>query len=225
LDRLNKLSPGDPASFSERFKQLSANPKGAAQLKDLLNEAKNSSGASAMGQYADLHESLQRAKQQGGLKGYIGEWLHKYKGKNAVLDKIIELLAPGKYQAVGDIAEKYNIHGAHPHFDEELLKNILKELRGGGDFSFAEDPAGRAFVDSTLKDLHSAGRQGLGIARFLGRNKLPLAAGAAVAAGGAGLYQLVKAIQNQVYSKDKANEWKRTLLQSRGDFDAAKQIQ
>jgi hypothetical protein len=35
------------------------------------------------------------------------------------------------------------------------------------------------------------------------------------------MYALVKALQKQTHSKQKMNEWKKTLLQSRGDFDRA----
>jgi hypothetical protein len=56
------------------------------------------------------------------------------------------------------------------------------------------------------------------------RHRTPLLAGAGIAAGGTGLYSLLKAIQNQYFEEDQVKDWKKTLLKSRGEFDKAEQV-
>jgi len=221
LDRLGKTPAKDKKSLLERFKKA----KGTAAKQKILNEARNSTSSSALSSYADVYESLQKAQGKGGLKEYIGEGLHSLKGKGALGDFISEHLAPGKHQAIGDLFEKHNLTGANPHFDEELVKDIVKEYRRGGDFSLDKDPKGKAFVDTTLKDLQNMKHQGSWLRKNLSKHKLPLLAGGAIAAGGVGLQHLLKAIQNRSHSSDQIKDWKKTLLKSRGEFDRANQIQ
>jgi hypothetical protein len=192
------------------------------KIKELFDRARQSSGSSAMSDYARAHEALRKGRDAGGFKKYVGESLHS-PGGGKIKEFLRKHLAPGKDQAIGDILEKYKVTGAQPHYNEELLKEILKHHGGGVDMHTT--PGGQAFMNTTLKNVGDPTYQASGLRKALGRHKLPLAVGGAVALGGMGLHQLVKAIQNQVYSKDKQNEWKKTLLQSRGDFDAANQIQ
>jgi hypothetical protein len=226
----SQLSRSSPAGVKKIEAQLRAlkdqHTSALAQLdktkKKIFTEARSSGGASALPGYVDVHESLQRAKTKGGLKGYHGEGLHR--GEDGLMQRILKRVAPGSYEAVGDLLEKRKITGAHPHFDESLIKDIVREYRGGGDFS-SLDPKGKAFVETTLKRLQDPAHQSSGIRKLFSRVKAPLAAGAATTAGLMGLHQLLKAIQNQTHSSDQIKDWKKTLLQSRGDFDAANRIQ
>jgi hypothetical protein len=209
-------------NLAERIKALDQNyshgqAKYDEELKRLLGDAYSSKGATELQKYVNFHESLQRAKDKGGLKKYIGEGLYKYKGKHSWSDKLIDLLAPSPDQAIADLLEKHQLTGAHNHLDKELIKQILADYHGN-------DEKIKPFVAKTLEELANPKRQSSGLGKTLSRIKTPLAAGAGIAAGGAGMYALVKALQNQVYSKDKTKEWKRTLLKSRGEFDRAEHI-
>lgn len=227
MDQLEYSSPAETKKIEAQLRALKE--QHASVLGDLdkikkkiFTEARSSGGASALPGYVDVHESLQRAKSKGGLKGYHGEGLHS--GEEGLLQDLFKHVAPGSHEAIGDLLEKRKITGAHPHFDENLIKDIVREYRGGGDFS-SLDPKGKAFVETTLKRLHDPKHQASGLRKLLSRVKTPLAAGAATSVGLMGLHQLLKAIQNQGYSSDQIKDWKKTLLQSRGDFDAANQIQ
>lgn len=187
------------------------------EIKKLLAESKTTRGASALPAYADLLETLQTAKQKGGLKPYLGENLRGKFGKGAIGKAIDKHILPGKDQAIGDVLESLKLTGANPHFDEMLIKDTLTELNGG-------NPPSEEFLNTTLKRIANKKHQASGLGKAFNRVKFPLAAGAGIAAGGAGLYGLIKAIQNQIYSGKKTDEWKRTLLKSRGDFDAANRI-
>lgn len=207
---------GGQSSLLSDFKNA-ATPQ---EKRKILEQAALSEGHSGLEKYVDLHESLQKAKQKGGFKQYVGEKLHSL--KPGPVNDLLKKLAPDSEQAVADLLEKYNITGAHTNFDEPLIRDIVREYKGGK--SLTADPQGQAFIDRTLKNIRDPKHQSSGVRRFLGRNKLPIAAGAAASLGSAGLYALIKAMQDKMYSKDKTNEWKKTLLQSRGDFDAAERI-
>lgn len=224
LDRLEKTTSG---GFVDQYNAIMSGSPGAARdrkLKELLTKARNSNASTGLKAYADVHQSLNRAQTKGGLKGAIGESLHSLKGKGRIGDFIAKHLAPDMHREVGDLFEKKNITGANPHFDEQLIKDIVREYRGGGDFSQAADPKGKAFVDTTLKGLRDRKLQASGLMKGLRRHKLPLIAGAATTTGLAGMYGLLKAIQNSAYSDEKRKDWKKTLLQSRGEFDEADKL-
>ena len=216
LDAFVKQRGGD-SNLLEDYKNAAT----SFDKKKILERAALSEGHSGLEKYVDLHESLQRAKQKGGFKKYVGEKLQGL--PSGGVNDLLKKLAPNSEQAVADLLQKYNITGAQPNFDESLIRDIVKEYRGGK--SLTADPQGQAFIEKTLKDIRNPKYQASGLKRFLGRNKLPIAAGAAATAGSAGLYALIKAIQDKMYSKDKVNEWKKTLLQSRGDFEAADKLQ
>lgn len=248
LDRLGKSSPGAAGTLSAKHKALSeqqnllkgehaskiqelqsqlerggAHPEDARRIKALIDshqhshgkqleeldklkkklitDAQKSEGTSALHKYVNLHESLRRAREKGGLKGMIGEGAKGLGG-------------------VGDLLEKYHITGAHPHYDENLIKNIVGEY-AGSHVPSSEFPA---IMQKILEYTGDTAHQSSGLSKALRRAKGPLLIGGAAAAGGTGLYHLLKTMQNQSYSKDKTNEWKKTLLQSRGDFEGADQI-
>jgi hypothetical protein len=180
------------------------------ELKEVSKAALKAPGHEHLKKQVNFHEALRRAKEKGGFKSPAGS--------NLPLPKFLKGLTPDKHQAIVDLAERLNQTKAHPGFDQELM------LRSVGDF--LEDPKQlEEFRKHSLPKLTDVKHQGSGVKRFLSRHKLPLAAGAATAVGGTGLYYLLKALQNKMYSKDKTNEWKKTLLKSRGDFDSANQIQ
>jgi hypothetical protein len=170
--------------------------------KALHTSAHQSQGARALENYANLSESLRRAKEQGGLKGRIGEGLKHLGG-------------------VSDLIEKGNITGASPHFNEELLHNVIRENLG----SHLVDPEWQKFREGALREIADPAHQASGLRKAFSRAKIPLAIGAGTALGGTALYHLIKAIQDQSYSQQKMNDWKKTLLQSRGDFEGAKQYE
>lgn len=180
------------------------------ELKEVSTNALKAPGHKQLEKQVNFHEALRRAKEEGGFKSPVGSDLP--------LPKFLKGLAPDKHQAIVDLAERLKQTKSHPGFDQELM------LKSVGDF--LEDPKQlEEFRKHSLPKLTDAKHQGSGIRRLLSRHKLPLAAGAATAVGGTGLYYLLKALQNKMYSKDKTNEWKKTLLKSRGDFDSANQIQ
>jgi len=172
------------------------------ETKKLMSAAKSHGDNAGLHKYVNLHESLRRAREKGGLKSYIGEGLSSLGG-------------------VGDLLEKYHITGANPHYNEEIIKNIVSEY--GGSHTSPEEM--RKFIEGTLQRIGDPHHQASGLRKAFSRAKIPLAAGAATAAGGMGLYHLLKGIQNQNYSKGQTAEWKKTLLKSRGDFDAAKRVE
>lgn len=214
IDQLNAQS-GRTTDFAAKYEQAVAQ---GADPKKLFNEANKTPGAAMLENYANLHESAQKAKAQGGFKKYFGEDFHTAPGagtaQEGAFNKFVrEKLAPSHMQGLVDLAETENFTGANPNFHREILKRIGEEYSPGA--------GAKAFAETGLRDLESLSHQGSGLGKLWKRTRLPLAAGAGLALGGAGLYTLVKALQNQGHSKEKINEWKKTLLQSRGDFDRA----
>lgn len=164
-------------------------------LKGLIEEAKASSGNSGLRKYVNLSESLRRANEKGGLKQMIGEGL-------------------GSFGGIADLAEKYHITGANPHFDRELLQNIAMEHAG----SKASANQVEKFLNKIVPQLADQSHQASGLGKAFRRAKLPILTGAGIAAGGYGLYNLLKSMQQQTYSQPQLEEWKKNLRHSRGDF-------
>jgi len=216
IDQLNAAG-GKSTDFVEQYKQLVADGK---DPKKLFSEANRTPGAAMLEDYASFHESAQRTKASGGFKKYFGEDAHIAPGAGTAnegfVNKIVrEHLAPSHMQGFTDLAEASNLNITNPHYNRELLKRMAEEYSPGA--------GAKAFAETGLRDLENPAFHNSGLSRFLRRAKLPIATGAAVAAGGAGMYALVKALQNQTHSKQKLNEWKKTILQARGDFDRARQ--
>jgi hypothetical protein len=193
------------------------------QKADFVNELMQTDSWKKMQMHADFRRSLEQARSNGGFKSYLGEWLNTAGGPDHPIFSKLRGLAPGQEQAIGDLMERHGLIGGN--VDRETIKKILLE-HFKNDPSWSK-PGGRmdAFIDTTLKRVSNPKHQSSGLLRTLDRVKYPLAMGAGVAVGGSALYQLVKAIQNKVYSSDKTREWKKTLLQSRGDFDQAKKYE
>ena len=166
------------------------------EIKKLLEEAKSSHGNAALRKYVNLSESLRRANERGGLSGYIGEGL-------------------GSFSGIPDLAEKYNVTGAHPHFDKELFENVAMEHAGPR----ASAAQKKKFLSEILPTIADADYQSSGLRKALYRAKVPLLAGGANAAGGYGLHKLIKALQEQSYSSKQIQDWKDTLRKSRGEFE------
>ena len=247
LDRMHKHTAGDSNSFSEKYRALSEAKANAVashtndlqlleeQLKkatnrdeinkatalinaqhqkhsknlealdtvrkNLLQEARKSEGSAGLQKYVNLHESLRRAREKGGLKDYLGGGAKGLGG-------------------IADLLEKYHITGAHPHYDEALIKEIVGEYAG------SHIPASKypGAIQAILKQTGDTKHQASGLSKAFRRIRGPLLAGGLTAAGGAGLYHLIKSIQEQSHSSEQMKEWKRNLLKSRGDFEAADQI-
>jgi hypothetical protein len=185
----------------EELRKNNAKAKG-----EVLAAARASQGDKYLKNHVNFHEALTRAKEKGGFSSPVGSGLN-----------LPEFIAPDKHQGLVDLIENMQLTKAHPGFNRDLLLQSVSD--------YLDDPAELAkFERVSLPKIMSADHQGSGIRRFLSRNKFPIAAGAATAAGGAGLYYLLKAMQDKMYSKDKVKDWKKTLLKSKGDFDAANQI-
>jgi hypothetical protein len=169
-----------------------------AASKELFSQAERSPGAAHLDKYVNLHESLRAAKEKGGLASMHGEGFKHLGGAK-------------------DLIERRNITGAHGGFNEELLQNILRNHAGTN----AMDAEWQRFAAGPLAELADPKHQASGIKKMISRFKGPALAGGFTAAGGYGLYKLLKMMQEQNYSSDKINNWKKTLLQSQGDFDRA----
>jgi hypothetical protein len=181
------------------------------KIKTLISEARQSGGYGHLKNFANLNESLSRAKQKGGLRGSIGEGLHDIQSDNPLVN-LLKKLAPGPGQGIADLAQKNNVSGV----DREILNQIAGEY-------FNDPEKLKAFAKTTAQDIADQPSTPA-IMRALKRHRLPLAVGAGTALAGTGLYHLIKAIQNQVYSDDKLKDWKKTLLKSRGEFDRAERV-
>lgn len=207
-DSLNSTTrPNDAAVIEAKLKTHdAAHKQELAKLdklkRELFTEAKQSPHYGALNKYVNLHESLRRAREKGGLQGYIGE--------NA-----------GALSGVQDLLEKYNITGAHPNYNQELIRDIMKEY-GGAHMS---DSEWRTAADKILHRTGSPKYQSSGLRKALSRAKGPLMYGTGAAVAGSGIYELLKMLQEQSHSKGKMDEWKKTILKSRGDFEGADKIQ
>jgi hypothetical protein len=214
IDELN-TSGGRATNFTDEYNKLISTGK---DPKKLFAEANKSSGAAMLEEYANFHESTQRAKASGGFKKYFGEDSHIAPGagtaSEGAINKLIRTnLAPEHMQGFTDLAEASNLTKSNPQYHRGILTGIAEEYSPGA--------GAKAFSDTGLKYLENTKLRNSGFRRLFNRAKLPIAAGAAAALGGTGLYALVKAIQNQTHSKEKMRDWKKTLLQARGDFDRA----
>jgi len=190
IQKLNSLIQAQNNTYTQTLAQHDK------EIKKLIEEAKSSHGNAALRKYVNLSESLRRANEKGGLTGYIGEGL-------------------GSFSGIPDIAEKYHITGAHPHFDQELFENVAMEHAGPR----ASAAQKKKFLSEILPTIADADYQSSGLRKALYRAKVPLLTGGAIAAGGYGLHKLVKALQDQSYSSKQLQDWKNTLRKSRGDFE------
>jgi len=192
-----------------------------AAIKKIVDEAHASQGFQGLGKHVDLHHSLQDAKQKGGFGKYWGESLNTAGKEGGRLQNWFrKYFAPSQDQGAMDLLEKRHMSSSGP-LDRELTKNILAHNLGIDPNS----PRMRAIMDTGYARANDLKHQASGLRRSLVRHRTPLLAGAGIAAGGAGLYKLIKAIQDKAYSEDQIKDWKKTLLQSGGDFEGADKIQ
>jgi hypothetical protein len=200
-NRITKQIAGAEKVYQENLKKIE---QGRNELLALASETK---GAKYLDKHVNFHEALSRAKEKGGFSSPLGaEW------------NLPEFIAPDKHQRIVDLLERMELTKEHPGFDRELvLQSVADHL---------DNPAELAkFEKYSLPKIMSPEHQKSGLRRFLSRHKLPLAAGAATAVGGTGLYYLIKALQDKMYSDKKINDWKKTILKSKGDFESANQLQ
>jgi hypothetical protein len=188
-----------------------------AAIKKILDEAHAGEGFQRLGKHVDVHHSLQDAQQKGGFGKYWGEDLNTTGKEGGKLQNALrKFFAPNQDQGVIDLLQKRG-----PHADKELTKNIIAHNLG-------IDPNGermRAIMETGYARMQDAKHRASGLRQSLIRHRAPLLAGAGIAAGGTGLYHLIKAIQNKAYPDEQVKDWKKTLLKSRGDFEGADQIQ
>jgi hypothetical protein len=199
-NKISKQIEGIKKLYDEQQKKTSKTKS------DLLSSARSSKGSQYLDKHVNFHEALQRAKEKGGFSSPLGAGLN-----------LPDFIAPDKHQALVDLIERMEMTKAHPGFNRDLLLQSVSD--------FLDDPAELArFERTSLPKIMSHDHQGSGLGRFLSRNKFPLIAGAATAAGGTGLYYLIKALQKKMHSEDKVKDWKKTLLKSQGDFEGANRI-
>jgi hypothetical protein len=201
IERLKLIDQLGGHDFSKKLKKA----KGQPALAKLWQQAHASEGAKELEKYVDFHQSLQAAKQKGGLKKYLGEHLSSLTKPDSLIRKLVD-----DSQSITDLAERQGMVG--PRANKELLRRILAENVDHPD------------VNSVVAKLTDPKLQGSALSKALNRVKLPLALGAGIPIAGAGLYHLVKALQNKMHSEEKQKEWKKTLLRARGDFDAAERL-
>lgn len=182
------------------------------KLRDLFQRAGMSAESSRAQDYTNLHESFKKIKEKGGLRRYRGEGLHDRLGDSSISNFIKDYILPQKGQAAIDMLERHGINAAHPNLDKNLIKKILSENL---DTEVSE---------KTLNTFLDPKKQKSSIVNFLRRHRFPLYAGAATAAAGTGLYQLLKSMQNQRYSEEQQKEWQRNALKAQGRFREAEQL-
>lgn len=193
VQKINSMMKAHSEAHSRDLAKLDA------ASKELFAQAERSPGAAHLEKYVNLHESLRAAKEKGGLSSMHGEGFKHLGGAK-------------------DLLERRHITGAHGGFNEELIQNILRNHTG----SNALDSEWQRFASGPLAEIADPSHQASSLRKIMSRMKGPAIAGGLTAAGGYGLYKLLKMMQEQNYSSDKINNWKKTLLQSQGDFDRAK---
>lgn len=217
-----KVQQAHSGSIKERRSSLEAAHKVQlaerdAAIKKIIDEAHAGEGFQSLGKHVDFHHSLQDAQQKGGFGKYWGEGLNTAGKEGGKVQNILrKFFAPNQDQGIIDLLAKRD-----PSANKELTKNIIAHNLG-------IDPNSermRAIMETGYARMQDAKHRSSGLRQSLIRHRTPLLAGAGIAAGGTGLYHLVKAIQNQAYPDEQVKEWKKTLLKSRGDFEGADQIQ
>ena len=215
---------------SEIMKALSEAEKShQGNLRGLLEKSRGSKESKLLNDYVGLHETLLKHKESGKkFKPYIGEGLHSVKSKNPAFNKFREHLAPSKNQAIEDLVYKRILQRDPSAYREHILKDIISDTEG---YDFAKKNTstskGRETEEvrrSMLRSLRNPQRQHSTLGKIKARAGMPMAIGAATAAGGTGLYHLVKAMQNNLYAKDRVKDWKKNTLKYRGEFEEADRV-
>jgi len=193
------------------------------KLQSFLEGLRGKEEHGVLGQYAELQKDL--ATQGHNLKAPIGAslgdkfWASRLGSKVNTLPNFASNLAhqliPHSYRPHEELINK-RIVKRHPHnVSPDLLSKILGEGASEQEKKLLENTVLHNVTNPHSRMVYSK------VLRHLGT---PALIGGGVAAGGLGLHQVVKALQNQVYGKEKINDWKRNTLRSRGEFDEAKRI-
>jgi hypothetical protein len=200
-------------------------PEQIKELTPFLSSLRGTSEHGTLGQYAELHKDLLahgnsfKAPMGASLgdKFYSSSLGDKMQHLPQAVQNIIHSLVPHSFKGHEDLINKHitshNPNGVSPALlrkvltdtglDEEQIKVVENGL-----LSRLKNPASRK---SYSKILEHVGR--------------PALIGGGIAAGGLGLSHVLKALQGQVYGKEKINDWKRNTLRSRGEFEEANRIQ
>ena len=226
IDRLGDTAASHPqGSFWSRFKGEDDAKKG---LIDQYQKDLGSLNTEATATYSDPKQQQAQASRIKERRGILAD---KYKadlaGKEEAIKKILneahghegfqqlgKYVAPNQDQGIIDLILKRNFSG----MDKDTLKSVLAQNLGID----VNSPRMRAIIDTGIERAKRPNQSGL--MNSLIRHRTPLLAGAGIAAGGTGLYSLLKAIQNQAFEEDQVKDWKKTLLKSRGEFDKAEQV-
>jgi hypothetical protein len=161
----------------------------------------------AMTEHYNFSKALQDAKAKGsGL-------LKEHAGQGGVRGFIADHIAPNELEHLHDVARRT---GLGSNADKELLKSILTEHMGSEASTSAH---GAGLIQNFIKNQNSP--QFHASSPFWRKNKLPLAVGAGIAAGGYGLHKMMKLVQNLRHSPEQIKEWQRNGLKERGQFGEA----
>ena len=216
IDTLERRKKFHTAGKTPKEKALSLSQN------EFLQNAGRSEAAAGLPTYARLHENYRKLEANNDkLKPYTGSGLHKHAPKKGLGKDIMDAIVPNAGQEHLDEIERVGLTGQNRHYSESMLQKILHE-HGHLDQN-NPDGKGRSMIEG-LQRLGRQTSETSGLQKFWNRSKLPLAAGAATAVGGTGLYHLIKAIQNQTLNKDKVRDWKKTTLKYRGEFDEADKV-
>lgn len=208
----------DPATINEWQNSITEMEKTVQKnLNAAIGSFRGSPEAQRLNEYVALQESLLKQRAAGEkLTPYLGESLHGKKTGIPALDKILEKVTPTPGMDYGDLFYK-----RLGHYSDELPNSVLAR-------EILTDTLGHSETKRVLPGVQKALSENWktnGLGRALEHTKFPLAVGGAVAAGGMGLYGLLKLIQNQIYSKSQRDEWRKNILKSRGEFEEANKIQ
>jgi hypothetical protein len=203
----------------------SLTPAQVKKLAPFLNNLRGTPEHGVLGQYADLHKDL--ISHGNSFKAPVGASLgdkfygsalgDKMQNLPAGVQNVIHSLVPNSFKGHEDLINKH-ITSRNPNsVSPTLLRKILADtgldaqqlkVVENGLISRLKNPASRKAYSKVLEH---AGR--------------PALIGGGIAAGGLGLSHVLKALQGQVYGKEKINDWKRNTLRSRGEFEEANRIQ
>jgi hypothetical protein len=199
-------------------------PAQKAKLKPFLEGLRGKEEHAQLGQYAELQKDLSTHGHK--LKAPIGArlgdklWSSELGSKINNMPKFVSNLAhsfiPSSYTPHQELVDR-RITSKFPNGTPS--PDLLAKIVGEG---ASEEQ--KTLLNNTLihhiQNPHSRKAYSKVLKAFGGSALI----GGGIAAGGLGLHHVVKALQNQVYGKEKIKDWKRNTLRSRGEFDEANRI-
>ena len=196
----------------------------AAKLSPFLKGLRGTEEHGELGQYAELQKDLSTHGHK--LKAPIGAGIGDKLWGSELGSRINNLPAPVSNLAHAFIPSSYTPHQelidrriTSKFPNHEPSANLINKIVGEG-----ANEEQKTLMNNTLGHHLSNPHSRMTYTKLLKHLGPGALIGGGVAAGGLGLHQVVKALQNQVYGKEKIKDWKRNTLRSRGEFDEAKRI-